>query len=111
MTFEEEYGFSADDICSLFLAELFGYNVTFLTKFEMLESLDKETDVPEFFFTEKFRFMDFWYNPEHQWVPQLAHAVTEFYCEMTGNDLDRSFTEDSLLELVEELITKEPLKY
>lgn len=71
--------------CFMFLEYLFGRNILFITKFEFLEVSQKVTLEPEYYYTDGYKFFDFWYNPEQNWVEQLAEAIADFYVNITNS--------------------------
>ena len=79
------------------LVQLFGENVRLATQFEFLPIKDKMALEPEYYFTDRFRFFDFWYNPDQEWLPQLAVAISDYYHSLTGIEGDKITTANHLL--------------
>lgn len=79
------------------LESLFGPNIILTTQFEFLCIEDKISLEPEYYYTERFKFFDFWYNPKQEWLPQLALALADYYHALSGQKGDIRKTANRLL--------------
>lgn len=86
-----------EKVAKSMLDELFGENVILTTQFEFLSIEGKLSLDPEYYYTERFKFFDFWYNPRHDWLPQLATAIADYYHALTGIAGDKIKTSEHLL--------------
>lgn len=89
------------------LTQLFGNNVILTTQFEFLSIDDKVSVEPEYYYTDRFKFFDFWYNPQQNWLPQLAFAISDYYHELSGTPGDKRTTASKLLQSLSDRKTSE----
>ena len=80
------------------LTQLFGNTVILTTQFEFLSIDDKVSVEPEYYYTDRFKFFDFWYNPQQNWLPQLAFAISDYYHELSGTPGDKRTTASKMLQ-------------
>jgi len=95
-----------EQVATKMLETLFGHNVVLMTQFEFLSIEDKVSVMPKYYYTERFKFFDFWYNPKHEWLPQLALAMADYYHGIRGIKGNRTKTANWLLK---EINDEEPL--
>lgn len=86
-----------EQVAKFMLDKLFGSNIILTTQFEFLSIDDKISVEPEYYYTDRFKFFDFWYNPQHDWVPQLALAISDYYHKLSGIPGDKRTTANALV--------------
>ena len=97
-----------EDVARFMLRQLFGDNVVLRTEFEFLRVEDKTTNEPEYYFTDHYRYFDFWYNPEHDWITQLAIAIADYYHQFTGFPGNVTHTATGIISHYLENYTRQP---
>ena len=97
---EQERSRVIDEMAKSMLKMLFGGNVAVVTQLHYFE-IEKEETEPEYYISDKYKHFDFWFNPAHNVVSQLAVGLSDLYHQLTGIPGDKYDTASTLAKSFE----------